>query len=73
MTPRKQAAVQEPPIEEQPTYQLEPVTDDIRSRLTVWGNSTRLTITQLETVAPGWAAFLHDIFVTVGGLMETTE
>jgi hypothetical protein len=54
-------------------YNLEPMNDDLRSRLNVWGNATQLTIQQLEKIAPEWAKFMNDIFVTVGGLMETFE
>jgi hypothetical protein len=54
-------------------YNLEPMNDDLRSRLNVWGNATQLTIQQLDKIAPEWAKFMNDIFVTVGGLMETFE
>lgn len=73
MAPRKQTTVQEPPTESPPAYELEPANDEIRSQLVIWGNATQMTINKLGPVAPGWAAFLNDIFQTVGGIMEVIE
>jgi hypothetical protein len=67
MAPRKAVALvpeQEPePI---PEYKLEQLDDSTRSILNVWGNSTQLTIQQLEAKAPGWSTMLNDIFTVVG-------
>lgn len=52
--------------QEQTAYELEPLTDDMRSKLHVWGNATQLTIQQLREDAPSWAQILDDIFTTVG-------
>ena len=69
-TKQEAPETQEAPEQVQP-YNLEPMNDDLRSRLNVWGNATQLTIQQLEKIAPEWGKFMNDIFVTVGGLMET--
>lgn len=73
--PRK--APQQEPMEvaqpEQPSYDLEPVTEDIQSRLNVMGNSMQLTANQLRHNAPGWASFIDDVFQTIGILVEANK
>lgn len=64
---------QTPTAEEEeitPAFDLEPMTDDMRSRLNVWGNSTLLTIDQLRPAAPGWASLMQSLFDAVRETIE---
>lgn len=56
-----------------PNYQLEPMTDDLRSRLNVWGNSTLMLLGQIEQEYPGWYAIVNDMFQIVRGTIQVTE
>jgi hypothetical protein len=64
MAPRKAAihAVEDEAVEQPPQYELEPITDDLKSRLNVWGNSTMMLINQLSENSPGWAEVIGDMF-----------
>lgn len=54
-------------------YNLEPLNDSARSQLMVMGNSMKITIQKLTTEAPEWARFIEDVFVTIGGLMDSEQ
>lgn len=51
-------------------FQLEPMDDELRSQLHVWGNSTLLAISRIEDHYPGWTAFLKEMFDVVGQAIE---
>lgn len=76
MAPRKAPVEQTPaPPQEavQDPYHLEPMTDDIRSRINVLGNSMQMTVQQLQERAPGWANLINDLFETIGEIVRSAE
>lgn len=56
-----------------PAYNLEPMNEDIKSRLNVLGNSLQLTVMQLQGSAPEWAKLVDDLRLTLGALIEQTS
>lgn len=52
-------------------YNLEPLTDQTRRIVLQWGQATQNRVAELKmSGADGWAAFLEDIFNTVGMFVE---
>ena len=62
-----------PTAEEQFSYAFEPLDDELRSQLNVWGNSTVLAINKLREKYPNWAQMIEDLFSAVGLVIENQE